>query len=245
MKIALGTLLAAIAVGPTLVGPAAAGEATLVERTPRAVVELFTSQGCANCPPADAFLSELSRDPGLVTLSFPVDYWDYLGWKDTLAVHAFTLRQRAYSELRGDRNVYTPQVIVNGVTHAVGSNASDVAAAIARDGALSVPVSIVRTGAGWKVEVAGGGARAKVLLVPITRKVSVAIGRGENDGTTIVYSNVARDMRPLADYDGVALSLPLDSAAVQAPRADGFVVILQELSDGKPAAILGAALQRT
>src|SRR5262249_55532294 len=93
-----------------------------VSAEPRAVVELFTSQGCSSCPAADKGLGELSHDPSLVTMSLPVDYWDYLGWKDTLALHGHSDRQRAYAEVRGDREVYTPQVVVNGVVHVLGSD---------------------------------------------------------------------------------------------------------------------------
>src|SRR5262245_63035034 len=85
-----------------------------VRAEPRAVIELFTSQGCSSCPAADKVLGELSRDPSLVTMTLAVDYWDYLGWKDTLAIHGHSTRQRAYAEARGDREVYTPQVVVNG-----------------------------------------------------------------------------------------------------------------------------------
>src|ERR1700710_2011265 len=88
---------------------------------PRAVVELFTSQGCSSCPAADKVLGELARDPNVIALSLPIDYWDYLGWKDTLADSRFTARQKAYSHARGDRDVYTPQVVVNGSTHVIGS----------------------------------------------------------------------------------------------------------------------------
>src|SRR5918993_3798564 len=95
-------------------GPATAG--------PRAVVELFTSQGCSSCPPADAYLVELARRPDIVALTLPIDYWDYLGWKDTLAHSAFSARQRAYAGARGDRQVYTPQAVVNGRELFVGSN---------------------------------------------------------------------------------------------------------------------------
>src|SRR5918998_4558273 len=89
---------------------------------PQAVVELFTSQGCSSCPPADAMLVELAARPDVVALTLPVDYWDYLGWKDTLAQPGFTARQRAYAHLRGDRQVYTPQVVVNGTRPSVGSD---------------------------------------------------------------------------------------------------------------------------
>src|SRR5438105_9770472 len=81
---------------------------------PRAVVELFTSQGCSSCPPADRLLGELARDPAIVALSLPIDYWDYLGWKDTLAKPDHTARQRGYARVRGDREVYTPQAVING-----------------------------------------------------------------------------------------------------------------------------------
>src|SRR5262245_53874485 len=86
---------------------------------PRAVVELFTSQGCSSCPAADRLLGELAEDPSILAMSLAVDYWDYLGWKDTLALHGHSNRQRAYAKARGDREVYTPQVVVNGAAHAL------------------------------------------------------------------------------------------------------------------------------
>ena len=91
---------------------------------PRAVIELFTSQGCSSCPPADKLAGELAQDPSLLVMSLPIDYWDYLGWKDTLANPGHTKRQRAYSKARGDREVYTPQVVVNGMAHVLGSDRS-------------------------------------------------------------------------------------------------------------------------
>src|SRR6516164_8888474 len=89
---------------------------------PRAVVELFTSQGCSACPPADKVIGELARDPTVIALSMPIDYWDYLGWKDTLADSRFTARQRSYSRMRGEHEIYTPQVVVNGAAHTLGSD---------------------------------------------------------------------------------------------------------------------------
>src|SRR3954467_13863223 len=112
---------------------------------PRAVIELFTSQGCSSCPAADKLAGELARDPSLVVMSLPVDYWDYLGWKDTLALPGHTNRQRAYSRSRGDREVYTPQVVVNGTIHTLGSDKDAIETAIANSrkhqGTLSLPVS--------------------------------------------------------------------------------------------------------
>src|SRR5437868_14905051 len=107
--------LAAVATTLTAGASALAGE-------PRAVVELFTSQGCSSCPPADKLMGEFAADPSLVSISLPIDYWDYLGWRDTLADPRHTARQKAYSKGRGDREVYTPQVVVNGSLHALGSD---------------------------------------------------------------------------------------------------------------------------
>src|SRR5256885_10189363 len=113
---------------------------------PRAVIELFTSQGCSSCPPADKLAGELARDPSLVVMSLPIDYWDYLGWKDTVALPGHTNRQRAYSKSRGDREVYTPQVVVNGIKHVLGSDKQAIENAVAQTrkqaGTLSVPVAL-------------------------------------------------------------------------------------------------------
>src|SRR5579864_4014381 len=133
---ALGTLGVCAIVA--IVRPAAAAE-------PRAVVELFTSQGCSSCPPADKIIGELAKDPSVIALSMPIDYWDYLGWKDTLADARFSARQKAYSRMRGDRDVYTPQAIVNGSAHVVGSDRAGIERAIGTtrktDGVMSLPVS--------------------------------------------------------------------------------------------------------
>src|SRR5262252_9822575 len=111
---------------------------------PRAVVELFTSQGCSSCPPADKIIGELAKDPSVIALSLPIDYWDYLGWKDTLADSRFSARQKAYSHMRGDREVYTPQAVINGSAHVVGSDRAGIENAIdlteKADGVMSVPV---------------------------------------------------------------------------------------------------------
>src|SRR5947208_869101 len=116
------------------------------EADPRAVVELFTSQGCSSCPPADKVIGELANDPSVIALSMPIDYWDYLGWKDTLADSRFTARQKAYSQVRGDREVYTPQVVVNGSVHVIGSDRPGIEEAIGTTanatGVMSVPVTM-------------------------------------------------------------------------------------------------------
>src|SRR5512135_2350311 len=127
--------LAAALAGSTLATQAFAGE-------PRAVIELFTSQGCSSCPPADKLAGELAQDSTLLVMSLPVDYWDYLGWKDTLAIHGHSNRQRAYANARGDREVYTPQVVVNGVRHALGSDKAAIENAIEQTRKSAAPLKL-------------------------------------------------------------------------------------------------------
>jgi hypothetical protein len=220
---------------------------------PRAVIELFTSQGCSSCPPADKLMGELSRDPSLVTLSLPVDYWDYLGWKDTLALHGHSSRERAYADTRGDREVYTPQVVVNGIVHVLGSDKAAIEKAIAQTRStaapLTLPVSV--TVAGGKVSVsvpaANGEQRsAEVWLCPITGKAQVEIGRGENRGHTLAYTNVVRRWVKLGDWSGKAqtFSVPLADLAdadFSLKDVDKVAVIVQSGATAKPGLMLGAA----
>ena len=157
---------------------------------PRCVVELFTSQGCSSCPPADRLLAEFARDPDVVALSFPIDYWDYIGWKDTFASPTFTARQKAYAAARDRRNVYTPQVVVDGVTDAVGSDRNEIDGAILsaarRSDVLSVPIALRESDGILHIDVpAGEGAPASVIVLRVMRSRTVAIGRGENSGHSV------------------------------------------------------------
>ena len=226
--------------------PASAGE-------PRAVIELFTSQGCSSCPAADKVLGELSRDPTLVTLSLPVDYWDYLGWKDTLALHGHSDRERAYADTRGDREVYTPQVVVNGIVHVLGSDKAAIEQAIAqtRQSAAPLMLPVTIAVADGKVSVtisaANGEQRsAEVWLCPITGQAQVAIERGENRGHTLAYTNVVRRWVKLGDWSGKVetFSLPmaeLADADFSLRDIDRVAVIVQSGVAAKPGLILGAA----
>jgi hypothetical protein len=214
-----------------------------VQAKPRAVIELYTSQGCSSCPPADELLAKMAGDPDLITLSLPVDYWDRLGWKDTLAKHAFTERQAAYAGGRDDGQVYTPQAVVNGTEHAVGSQRSAINAAVAETTAnLRVPLSVERDGNSLVVSVGGSeasaAAKATVVLMPFLGARDVAIGRGENARRTVTYTNIVRDIVAIADWNGkpIARTIPLDDFK----NYDGLVVLLQAGSPGKPGAILGA-----
>jgi hypothetical protein len=220
-----------------------------VRAEPRAVVELFTSQGCSSCPAADKLAGELARDPSLVVMSLPVDYWDYLGWKDTLALPGHTLRQRAYSKARGDREVYTPQVVVNGVAHVLGSDKEAIDQAIAqtrkREGTLSLPVSLSVAGEQISVSVPaakGAVARAEIWLCPIVKDVPVAVGKGENSGHTITYHNVVRKWIKLGEWTGTARTFTVPLREVKSLGADAVAVVVQSGSKEAPGDMLGATV---
>ncbi|WP_374309269.1 DUF1223 domain-containing protein [Methylocella sp.] len=207
------------------------------------VVELFTSQGCAFCPPADALLASLARRQDVAAMSFSVDYWDYIGWKDTLAVPANAARQRAYAGVMGEHHAYTPQAIVNGVAGAVGSDRKEIEAAMAstrgRDGAMSLGLRAGVADGAVVVDVPDGpGGPAVVLLVRVARQMSVQIGRGENAGRKISYTNVVRQVSDLGVWSGAAASFRAPDARVE---GEGYVVLVQRGSQGRPGAILAAA----
>lgn len=210
-----------------------------------AVIELFTSQGCSSCPPADALLEKLAQEPDIIAVSLPVDYWDYLGWKDTFAQPQFSQRQRAYAIARGDRQVYTPQAVINGAAHANGASQGEIAAAIHQtSGELTVPITLERTNAGVAVNVgaqqAGGKALSGTLIaLPYLNRREVAIGRGENAHTRVVYTNVARGIVALGAWSGSKLALNVPAEALA--EADGVVVLLQASTPGNPGPILAAA----
>ncbi len=224
-----------------------AATATGAHAGPRAVIELFTSQGCSSCPPADKLVGELRNDPRLVVVSLPVHYWDYLGWKDTLADPRHTARQKAYSRMRGDGDVYTPQVVVNGTVHALGSDRAAIEGAVvtARDrGAqLSVPVQVAVANGQVSITVGKGnaGPTGEIWLWGVASAVPVAIRRGENKGRTITYSNVVRRWIKLGDWAGPGTwTVPL--AQVKAEMVDLVAVIVQTGSTATPGAIRGAAI---
>jgi hypothetical protein len=233
--------LAVAACGILLIGDAAAAD-------PRAVVELFTSQGCSSCPPADQLIGELAKDPSVIALSLPIDYWDYLGWKDTLADKRFTARQKAYSHMRGDREVYTPQVVINGKVHAVGSDRASIEHAIEQTaheaGVMSVPVSVNVTRGQLTVSVApapSAPSRGEIWLWSVARAVPIAIGRGENHGREVTYHNVVRNWLKVGDWSGKAASWSIPIENVMRDGVDGAIVYVQDGDRDKPGAMLGAA----
>ena len=221
---------------------------------PRAVVELFTSQGCSSCPPADKLAGELAQDPSLLVMSLPIDYWDYLGWKDTLANPGHTKRQRAYSKARGDREVYTPQVVVNGVAQSLGSDKTAIETAVAQtrkqDGTLSLPLSMsvandnisITIPAAKSASHNGATEKGEIWLCPITKDVTVTIGKGENTGHTITYHNVVRRWVKLGDWNGAARSFTVPVHDVTAVGGDAVAVVVQAGTKEAPGNMLGASL---
>jgi hypothetical protein len=210
----------------------------------RAVLELFTSQGCSSCPAADALLKRLADRGDVIALSLPVDYWDYLGWKDTLASHKFTERQRAYARTRGDGAIYTPQLVVNGMEHVNGSDEMQIARAIERtEKALPFVALGLRHEHGNLVIEAGGlphaatGEEATIWFVAIAKSIAVPIGRGENQGKTVTYYNVVRALTPVGKWRGSPVTIELERAALSG--VERCAVLLQQGTSGP---ILAAAL---
>ncbi|MGZ5872990.1 MAG: DUF1223 domain-containing protein [Bradyrhizobium sp.] len=217
---------------------------------PRAVVELFTSQGCSSCPPADKIIGELAKDPSVIALSMPIDYWDYLGWKDTLADARFSARQKAYSLMRGDRDVYTPQAVVNGTAHVVGSDRAGIEGAIGAtrktDGVMSVPVSMKLTGEQITVSVAASNkgpaaAHGEIWICSISKAVPISVGRGENRGRELTYYNVVRNVLKVGDWNGNAGSWSVPLENVSREGIDAAAVFIQDGSRERPGPMLGAA----
>ena len=214
-----------------------------------AVLELFTSQGCASCPPADEVLEGFAERDDIVALSLPVDYWDYLGWKDTLASHEFTARQKSYANARGDRQIYTPQMIVNGTQHVVGSDKAAIEAVLKSEPPLAVPVAMEMAGDAIRVKIGQTADRAiprvrkaTIWLALYKRHVDVPIRTGENQDRTLAYYNVVTKLRPIAMWRGEAVDVDLPMSEYHQANADGCAILLQaENERGEPGQILGAA----
>ena len=211
------------------------------------VVELFTSQGCSSCPPADQLAERLvEEEDGVLTVLMPVDYWDYLGWKDTLASPVHSQRQRAYAARRGDRSVYTPQMVINGEEHVVGSREADVRGALSRTSAFTSKVDLSISDMAVKATVSGvlpaGAKMATVYFLRIEEEATVDIGRGENAGEKITYVNVVRNLQPIGMWTGGAETFRMPKSKLMlAGDARCAIFVQVEGSDG-PGQIIGAAV---
>lgn len=212
----------------------------------KVVLELFTSQGCSSCPPADALLESYKKRDDIIALTVPVDYWDRLGWKDTYASRAYTVRQQDYARSRGDGQVYTPQIVVDGKQHIVGSSRGAIDGAIAAskkahertaatlqariDGVdIVVDVGAARAGA----EVSGG----QLLVAVVKDAGTVAIGRGENAQRSITYHNIVRSLNVVGAWSGKAQTVRVPKNTLTLNDAQSVVVLLQSGAGGP---ILGA-----
>ena len=197
------------------------------------VVELFTSQGCSSCPPADAFLTELAGRSDLLPLAFHVTYWNALGWRDPYSLDLATARQADYASRLGGGS-YTPEIVVDGRQGLVGSERSGVGTAIAaaRNAAAEAAVQVSMSGNGSQVTIGKGTGHGRILLVGFDRQHQTPVGRGENGGRTLTESNIVRSFKVIGQYTG----LPMTLAAHRGAGEDAAVII--QAPDGR---ILGAA----
>ncbi len=213
------------------------------------VIELFTSQGCSSCPPADKLLLGIARRPNVIALSLPVDYWDYIGWKDTFGRPEHTARQKGYAKVRGDGKVYTPQAVIDGIYHVVGSDMAAIEGATAgahgRGGALMTPMKVMPSDDGLTVEIgdapAGAPREANLVLMRVASLREVQIGRGENSGRKITYANVVRAITAVGSWSGAAKRVAIPAALLKGPDTDGWVMLLQAGTMQRPGTILAAA----
>jgi len=235
-KFLIAVVLAAAALFPAAVADAGAAKRPVV-------VELYTSQGCSSCPPADAILGQLSTRKDVIAMSLPITYWDMLGWKDTLASDADTKRQKAYAQAMWRGGVYTPQIIVDGVTDVVGGRDAQIESTIAARAAdqQAVPVSV--SADKRVVHVSIGAAEVKdpnatIWLFVVQPQATVAITDGENKGHTYTYHNIVREIRPLGIWKGQPFSLDLPRVELLGAH-DSVVVAVQQGGYGR---ILGAGM---
>ncbi len=225
--------LRAIAVAGFGAAPVAAAQAD--EPPGPIVLELFTSQGCNACPPADAMLAELAERPGVIALALHVDYWNYLGWRDTFSMPANTERQRDYARTFGERMIYTPQLVVNGKVGVIGSRRDAVEKALAEAGPMPVAVTISRKGDMLVAEARSTDpVEAEVIYVVYDAPATVRPTAGENDGRDLETINPVRMMSTLEHWHGGAGSWTLPAPA----DAQGVVVMVQAMDDRR---VLGAA----
>jgi len=205
------------------------------------VVELFTSQGCSSCPPAEAFLGELAKRKDVIALEFHVDYWDYIGWKDHFAKPAFTGRQKQYVRSLKSRYSYTPQMVIDGRTHVVGSHRGEVEDLIRQfqsDDRGGPSIMMNRKGDTLNVQIGPAKARGtyEVTLVTFDRPHVTEVRRGENRGKRLKNSNVVREMVPLGTWDGKAATYKV---SLDGKEGDGGCAILVQKDGQGP--VLAAA----
>lgn len=232
----------ALALFCLLVAPAMANESV----TPSGVVELFTSQGCSSCPPADAALEKLVNQDSALALAYHVDYWNYLGWTDTLASKQNTKRQYGYATTMRRSNVYTPQAVLNGRMDLSGADLAGIHAGLAdltqKDMGLTVPVKATVKGKEIDISLGEGDGKADVVIAYFIRREVVNITRGENTGKTVTYLNSVTDVETVGMWNGTPMTLKIPMSVMDGSKYDGCAVLLQQTGpNGEPGPILGAA----
>jgi len=234
----------AVLIALSLVGLGAAGAQERLRTRAATVLELFTSQGCASCPAADALLSELAGREDVIALAYHVDYWDYVGWPDTFGSAANTARQRAYSSAWGGKRIFTPQLVINGASHSVGSRREEVEYKIGQAAPLALPIALSVEDGMLSISAEGqaGLEHAMVWLVTYRDHADIAIPRGENAGKTMTYTHIVTGRQLLGMWEpgsGASLKLPLSQ--VLEDHSNGAVILIQPEVDGLPGPIVGAA----
>ena len=212
---------------------------------PKGVVELFTSQGCSSCPPADRVLGELAQRDDVVALAYHVDYWNYLGWQDTFSSEQSTKRQYDYARTLGRKSVYTPQVIVNGRDHLNGSDKRGIEAKMDRFNragrGLVVSVDASQDGDHIMVDIGAGSGKANIIMIYFDRENTVDVKRGENRGRKLTYWHSVKDMQTVAMWDGKAMEFVLPRSLAE--DHDGCAILVQSMkSEGVPGTIIGAGI---
>ena len=224
------------------------GSANAIEiTTPKAVVELFTSQGCHSCPPADKVIGEFTQTNEILGIGIHVDYWDYLGWKDQFASKSNTQRQYDYAKSLQERQVYTPQAVINGQTHEVGSRKSRIEGLINQlqksGNGLTVAMNVSISGDTLNIAVPNeADARdATLYLFSMSSKESVEIANGENGGKTLQYHHILRSIQPIGMVKANGLSINFPISELKKDGNDCYALILQKMDPrGNPSRILSA-----
>jgi len=244
----LSFLFAIVAVPAFAQTEATTDPATGLPKVPiRGVVELFTSQGCSSCPPADALLKTLSEDPSIVALTLPVDYWDYLGWKDTFASPRNSERQKNYAKVRGDGAIYTPQAVVNGTVHVNGAAKGEILSAIekiSKDETLQrVPLRFWQERNTLHIQLGPADPQkamheATIWMAVVQSSGAINVKDGENGGKTLTYTNIVHEMAPIGLWRGQPMEILIPRAAVMLAETQKSVVLIQE---GRAGPIIGAA----
>ncbi|MBU1526836.1 MAG: DUF1223 domain-containing protein [Alphaproteobacteria bacterium] len=236
----LRPVIAIALLGLATLSPALAGE---TRAKSKAVLELFTSQGCSSCPPADALLEKMSENPDYIALAYHVDYWDYIGWPDTYGAKANSDRQRDYAASWGSSRIFTPQLVVNGVKSVVASRRAEVESAVGATG-LHLPIDLTTAGDMLEVSVAGDDdmEEAVVWLITFIDRAEVDIQRGENKGKKIAYTQIVTGRQAVGMWEpqsGARFKLPLTEVLPEG--SNGAVIMIQQERDHLPGRILGAA----